>query len=107
MPTLTGVVLYRGGMAAGLGRRAALTVALSAGALWAAWVAVSGLLGGADVYRQRPVAGTPWIALATGGALGAALLATRGPGGARVLAAPRAAAPLVGPQKLRGVRGVF
>jgi hypothetical protein len=107
MPALTGVMLYRGAVAAGLGRRRAAAVAGAAGAVWAAWVAASGLLGAADVYRQRPAGGTPWIAIATVGALVAALLATRIPVVARILAAPGTAARLVVPQALRVVGAVF
>jgi hypothetical protein len=107
IPALTCVMLYRGAVAAGLGRRHAVAVASTAGALWAAWVAVTGLLGAADVYRQRPVASMPWIAIATVGALVAALLATRIPVVARILAAPGTAARLVVPQTLRVVGAVF
>jgi hypothetical protein len=107
IPALTGVMLYRGGMTAGLGRRRAAVVAGTAGAVWAAWVAASGLLGAADAYRQRPAGGTPWIAIAAVGALITALLATRIPVVARILAAPGTAARLVVPQALRVVGAVF
>jgi hypothetical protein len=107
MPALTGVVLYRGAVAVGTGRRTAVTVAGTAGTVWAAWVVASGLLGAADVYRQRPVASTPWIAIATGGALVAALLAVRIPVVARILAAPGTAARLMVPQAVRVVGAVF
>ena len=44
---------------------------------WAAWIVVSAILAGNDVYRQSAVTAKPWIAVAAVGALIVALLATR------------------------------
>jgi hypothetical protein len=107
IPALICVALYRGAVAARLGRRTGAAVAATAGAVWAAWLVGSGLLAAADVYRQRPVATFPWIAVATLGALAAVLLATRIPVVARILAAPGTAARLTVPQTLRVVGAVF
>jgi hypothetical protein len=107
IPAATGVALYRGALAAGLSRRTAGTVTTSAVAIWAAWLVGSGLLAAAGVYRQDPAAARPWIAVATGGALAATLLATRIPVVRQILAAPGTAARLAASQTLRVVGVVF
>jgi hypothetical protein len=107
IPTATCLALYRGAVAAGLGRRTAYTVAGSAGAIWAVWLLGSGLLAAADVYRQSSVAARPWIAVATAGTLVATLLATRIPVVARILTDPGTAARLATPHALRIVGVTF
>ena len=98
-PLLTAIALYRGGLAAGLSRRTSVTVAVGAAAVWGAWIGVSTALAAAGVYRDPgPV---PWFGVAILGALLAALLATRIPVVARILAAPGSANRLVWPQAVR------
>jgi hypothetical protein len=64
MPAVTAYGLYR----RSAGRAAVLTV------VWAAWIVVSAILAGNDVYRQSAVTTKPWIAVAAVGALIVALL---------------------------------
>jgi hypothetical protein len=64
MPAVTAYGLYRRSP----GRAAVLTV------VWAAWIVVSAILAGNDVYRQSAVTTKPWIAVAAVGALIVALL---------------------------------
>jgi hypothetical protein len=52
IPAVTCIMLYRGAVTAGLGRRAATTVTAVAGALSGAWILINGVLAGAGVYRQ-------------------------------------------------------
>jgi hypothetical protein len=67
----------------------------------------SGLLAHAGAYRQDPTAARPWIAVALFAALAAALLATRIPTVARILADPGTPARLALPHTLRVIGGVF
>jgi hypothetical protein len=106
IPLLTALALYRGGLAA-VGRRTATGVAVVFGTVWVGWVLVSGVLAGADTYRQSPRVPNPWLAVAAVGTLVAALLATRIPVVARILADPGTAARLAVPQTLRAIGGVF
>jgi hypothetical protein len=107
IPATTAVVLYRGALAVRLPRRTATAIAAVTGAGWAAWIVVSALLAAAGAYRQDPTVTRPWIAVALVGALVAALLATRIPVVARVLADPGTPARLALPQTFRVVGGVF
>jgi hypothetical protein len=107
IPATTAVMLYRGALAARLRHRTAIGIAAAAAAGWAAWIVVSGLLAAAGAYRQDPAVTRPWIAVALLGALVAALLATRIPVVARVLADPGTPARLALPQTFRVVGGVF
>lgn len=106
MPLITAVALYRGGSAAGLSRRTSVAVAVGAGVLWGGWVGASAALAAAGVYDD-PNSVVPWLAVAAAGALLAALLATRTPVVARILAAPGTANRLAWPQMLRIVGVVF
>jgi hypothetical protein len=65
MPAMVAYGLYRQSR----GRAAAFAAG------WAAWIVVSAILAGNDVYRQSAVTAKPWIAIAAGGALIVALLA--------------------------------
>jgi hypothetical protein len=116
VPVLAGVVaipaavcaaLYRGAVAAGLGRRTATRVAAVAGIAAGGWLLADGLLADAGAYRQDPTTARPWIGVAFVGTLAAMLLATRIPVLARTLAAPGTPARLAWPQTLRVVGGVF
>jgi hypothetical protein len=107
IPAATAVLLYRGGVAVGLGRARAARVAGVAGAVWAAWIVGSGLLAAAGAYRQDPEVVRPWIGVALLGAFLAALAATRIPVVARILEAPGTAARLAAPQAFRVVGVVF
>lgn len=106
MPLLTTVALYRGGLAAGLSRRTAVSVAVGAGVLFGAWVGVSAALAGAGVYGNVSSV-VPWLGVAAVGVLVAALSATRIPVVGRILAAPGTASRLVWPQSVRIVGVVF
>lgn len=107
IPAATSVALYRGALAAGLGRRTGTTVAVTAGAAWGAWILLITLLARADAFKQDPTTLQPWLPLAFVVALVAPLLATRIPLVARILAAPGTPARLAWPQALRVVGVVF
>jgi len=103
IPAATSAVLYRGAIAAGLGRRAAITVAATTAAVLGGWLVVSGLLARAGVYRQEPGDMVPWFLVAVAGTLIALLLATRIPLISRILADPGTPARLALPHSLRVV----
>ncbi|MPZ82376.1 MAG: hypothetical protein GEV28_19045 [Actinophytocola sp.] len=104
IPTVTSVVLYRGAVATGLGRRSATGVAVAFAAGWGSWLLATGYLAGAAVYSGR---GNPWFFVAVAGALVAPLLATRIPVVARILADPGTPARLALPHTLRVIGVVF
>ena len=103
IPAATSAMLYRGAIAAGLGRRAATAVTTTTAAVLGAWLVVSGLLAGAGVYRQDPGEIVPWFVVAVGGTLIALLLATRIPVISRILSDPGTPARLALPHSLRVV----
>ena len=103
IPASTCAVLYRGAVAAGVGRRAATAVTTTAAAVLGGWLVVSGLLARAGVYRQDPA----WLLVAFAGFLIALLLATRIPLVSRILAAPGTPARLALPHTLRVVGVLF
>jgi hypothetical protein len=105
IPASTSIALYRGAIAAGLGRRAAAGVAAATAAALGGWLVITGTLAGAMVYRGRE--GGIWFGLAFVGALVALLLATRIPPVSRILADPGTASRLTVPHTLRVVGVVF
>jgi hypothetical protein len=107
IPAATSAVLYRGAMAAGLGRRAATAITATAAAVLGGWVVLSGLLAGAGVYLQDPGEVVPWFLVAVAGTLIVLLLATRIPIFSRVLAEPGTPARLALPHTLRVVGVLF
>jgi hypothetical protein len=107
IPAATSAVLYRGAMAAGLGRRAATAITATAAALLGGWVVVSGLLAHAGVYSQDPGEVVPWLLVAFAVFLVALLLATRIPLVSRILADPGTPARLALPHTLRVVGVLF
>jgi hypothetical protein len=100
-PVTTSVMLYRGAVATGLGQRAALGVAATAGVVLGGWLVISGVLAGNGLYRQDPGEVVPWFPIAAGGFLVALLLATRIPLVSRILSDPGTAARLTLPHTLR------
>ena len=106
-PTTTGVALYRGAVAVGLGRRAAFGVAATAGTVLGGWLMASGVLAGTGVYRQDPGDAVPGLPVAAAGFLVALLLATRIPLVSRILGDPGTPARLTVPHTLRIVGVVF
>jgi hypothetical protein len=107
IPAATSLMLYRGAVAAGLGRRTATTVTAAAAAVLGGWVLASGLLAGAGTYHLAAGRAAPWFGVAFAGALLGLLLATRIPVLARVLEAPATAARLTLPHSLRVVGVTF
>jgi hypothetical protein len=107
IPATTSVMLYRGAIAAGLGRRPASTVTVVAAAGLGGWILASGLLARAGIYHQEPGHFRPWIGLAFAGYLTALLAASRIPTVARILAAPGSLARLTLPHTLRVVGVLF
>jgi len=107
IPAATCAVLYRGAVAAGVGRRAATAVSATTAAGLGGWLVVSGLLAGAGVYSQEPGEAVPWLPVAVSGTLISLLLATRIPLVTRVLADPGTLARLTLPHSLRVVGVVF
>ena len=108
IPAATCAVLYRGAVAAGVGRRAATAVTATTAAVLGGWLVVSGLLARAGVYRQDPgEAAVPWLLVVVAGILIALLLATRIPIVSRILADPGTPARLALPHTLRVVGVLF
>jgi hypothetical protein len=107
MPALTATGLFAATLAAGRPRRAAWMLAIGFVGLWAAWIAVSGLLADAGAYRQDSTATRPWIGVAAAGILAVALAGARIPAVRAALAAPGSLANLTWPHVLRVVGVVF
>jgi hypothetical protein len=107
MPAVTAGALYRGGLAAGLGRRTAATVSVVAGGVWGLWIVGAAALAGAGLYREEPGALNPWIGVVFALVLAALLSATRIPVVARILAEPGTPGRLAWPHTLRVVGAVF
>ena len=104
IPAVTGVMLYRAAVTAGLGRRAGTGVAGAFTAGWGAWLLVTGYLASTGVYSAP---GGPWFLVAVTGALVLLLLASRIPLVAGLLNDPRTSALLVLPHTLRVLGVVF
>src|SRR5215208_1760097 len=107
IPAATCAVLYRGAIAAGIGRRAATTVTAATAAVLGGWLVVSALLAGAGVYSQDPGEGVPWLLVVFTATLTALLLATRIALVSRILADPGMPARLALPHTLRVVGVLF
>jgi hypothetical protein len=107
IPAATCAVLYRGALAAGVGRRAATTVTATTAAVLGGWLVVSGLLARAGVYSLDQGYSVPWFLVAVVGTLIALLLATRIPLVSRILADPGTPARLALPHTLRVVGILF
>jgi hypothetical protein len=107
MPATICVLLWRGGIAAGLGRRTAVSISAAAGIVWAVWTISSALLADADVYRLEPGIAKPWIGVAMLVALALAFLFTRIPVVSRILAGPDVLWQLTLPQVTRVVGIAF
>ncbi len=107
IPAATSAVLYRGAIAAGVGRRVAATVTVTTAVVLGGWLGVSGLLARAGVYRQDPGEAVPWFLVAVAGTLIALLVATRIPIVSRILADPGTPARLALPHTLRVVGVLF
>src|SRR2546430_16224535 len=82
---LVGVGLYRAGLAAGLGRRTATTVAVGAAVLLVGWLAGSALLAYDGVYQSGPW----WVPAGVLGGVGGLLGRTRDSGAGRGVAPAR------------------
>jgi hypothetical protein len=107
IPASTSAVLYRGALAAGVGRRAATATTATTAAVLGGWLVVSGLLARAGVYSLDPGEAVPWLLVAFAIFLVALLLATRIPIVSRILAEPGTPARLALPHTLRVVGVVF
>jgi hypothetical protein len=107
IPAATSAVLYRGALAAGVGRRAATAVAATTAAVLGGWVVLSGLLAGVGVYSLDPGDSVPWFLVAVTGTLISLMLATRIPIVSRILADPGTPARLALPHTLRVVGVLF
>jgi hypothetical protein len=103
IPAATGAMLYRGALAAGLGRRTAAGVTTAAAAVLGGWIVASALLARAGVYQRGVGLGV----VAFAGVLLGLVAATRIPTVARVLAAPGTPARLTWPHTIRVVGVVF
>jgi hypothetical protein len=106
-PLSTASVLYRGGVVAGLGGRAAFVVAATAGGMLSAWLVISGMLASAGVYRQDSGDTVPWLPIAAAGFLIALLLGTRIPLVSRILGVIGTPVRLTLPHTLRIAGVVF
>jgi hypothetical protein len=107
IPAATSAVLYRGALAAGVGRRASIAVTAASAAVFGGWLVVSALLAGAGVYGLEPGDSVPWFLVAVAGTLISLLLATRISIVSRILAGPGTPACLALPHTLRVVGVLF
>src|SRR5215207_2456403 len=107
IPALSCAVLYCGGLAAGVGRRTATALTVTAAAVLGGWIVVSALLARSGVYLQDPGEAIPWFLVAVAGTLISLLLATRIPLVSRILADPSTPARLALPHTLRVVGALF
>jgi hypothetical protein len=103
IPAATSIMLYRGAVAARLGRPTAAGVAAAAAAVLGGWIVASGLLARAGVYHQASGEAAPWFGVAFAGTLIALLLATQIPVVSRILAHAGTPARLTLPHTLRVV----
>jgi hypothetical protein len=101
------VMLWRGALSAGLGRRTATQVATVTAIAWAAWAMTTALLADADVLRFAPERKLPGLAVAVIAGLAVTFLITRVPAVARILARPDALWGLTLPQVFRPVGVAF
>lgn len=101
IPAATSIVLYRGAIAAGVGRAAAIAVAAATAVGLGGWLAASAALARAGVYDRAPGAGVPWLPVASAATLIALLLAARIPVVSRILSAPGTPARLALPHTFR------
>jgi hypothetical protein len=101
IPAVTSIMLYRGAVAARLGRRTGIIVAVAAAAVLGGWILASGLLARAGVYHQASGQAAPWFGVAFAATLIVLLLATRIPVVARILDYAGSPARLALPHTLR------
>jgi hypothetical protein len=102
----TALVLYRGGVAAGLSRRTAISTAVTAYTLLGAWLVASAVLAGVGTYVPDSGRTRPWLAVAFTGVLVSTLLSTRIPPLSRILAHP-ATLPLLALPHVWRVAGIM
>jgi hypothetical protein len=107
IPATTAVGLFGSTIAADGNRRVAGTVAAGFAAVWAAWIIVSAILADGGAYRQSISETRPWIGVAAGGALVAALIGTAIPAVGKTLRSPGSLARLTVPQTFRVVGVAF
>jgi hypothetical protein len=69
IPAATSIMLYRGAVAARLGRPTATGVAAVAAAVLGGWIVASWLLARAGVYHQASGEAAPWFGVAFAGTL--------------------------------------
>jgi MFS family permease len=99
----TALILYRGAVAARLGRRTAMATAAAAAAVLGGWIAASWLLARAGVYHRDSGEAAPWFGLAFAATLIALLLATQIPVVSRILGHAGTPTRLALPHTLRVV----
>ena len=107
IPAITCLMLYRGAITAGLGRRTATMVTVVAATGLGGWLLASGLVARAGAYHQASGQAAPWFGVAVAGTLLVLLAATRIPVVARILTAPGTPARLALPHTLRVVGVTF
>jgi hypothetical protein len=107
IPAATAVMLYRGAVAARLGRRTSIGVAAAAAAALGGWIVVSALLAHAGEYHRASGEAAPWFGVAFAGTLIALLLAAQIPPVSRILADPGTPVRLALPHTLRVVGVTF
>jgi hypothetical protein len=99
IPAVTWVALFRGALAAGLGRGAAAGLGGATAVLLGGWLVASSLLAWTGAYDQRGL--LPPLAIVAAGALVALLLLTQLPVVSRALAAPGTTVRLALPHTFR------
>jgi hypothetical protein len=103
IPAMTSMAVYRGPGPRGPAARLAVVTA----AVWLTWVVTSAVLAQTGAYRQSATTTRPWLGVAAGAALAAALLGMRLPPVRRALADPAVVARLTMPHVFRVVGVAF
>jgi hypothetical protein len=101
----TSVVLYRGAVRAGLGRRRPALLAASAAVVLGGWCTASAVIAGHGWYHTRLGHGVPWMPVAVAGFFGLVLALSRIPVVARALSAPGMVSRLELPHTFRMLDG--
>jgi hypothetical protein len=107
IPATTAAGLFASTIPADGNRRLASAVAAGFTAVWAAWIIVSAVLADGGAYRQSASETRPWIGVAAGGGLVAALVATAIPAVSTALRSPGTLARLTLPHTFRVVGAAF
>jgi hypothetical protein len=107
VPLVTSAAIHHGARRAGLGRRSAALIAVTAAVILGAWFTASGVIAGHGGYRTRLGHGVPWLPVAVAGVVVTLLALARIPVVARTLSAPGMTSRLIHPHSFRVAGVVF